>query len=1092
MPETRILLAPVGAGKTGLVLDHLDTVLSQPGQPFPKVWALLAGRRQEDAFRQRLIERHDGRRTYFNIEFFNFYTLYAHILNSLGQPQRELDDTARQRLLRDILRDLQARGKLAVYARIADKRGFVQVMANFIYELKQHIIEPDIFAAAGRTPKDHDLARIYRAYQETLQEHDLIDREGEGWLALKAVEEHDLVGRDVQLLLVDGFDQFNPLQALLLARLAGRAVQTFITLPYVPGRESTVGRRFERALAQLESAFALDGVTPHIERLEILPGMANNRHPVLRHLITHSFLADPATISASEGVAFLEAPDPTQEAAAVLRRVKALLLGSHCQPDDILIALRDWGRYGEHFAALGRRYDIPLALHLGEPLTNSPAVISLLNLLDLPESDFRRRELLDVLRSPYFVIVGLNAEQTDLLERISTAQTITGGREAWLNAVRQSSVPQPREDDDERDVFTVPLETADTLYARLEAFFTRITPLAEDTVGNYVGWLQSLIGPDTLLDPDDDDFDEIDSAHSLFLLARIRDVQDDALAARDLTAVDGLRRVFHSLFTTHTLFAALQRDTLVTWPEFLADFKAALAQTGIEKGLNRSGKVLVTIAADARGLPHRHVFIPGLSESIFPVPAPEDPLYLDSERKMLAERGVRLATQAEQVADDGLFYELIGLARESLTLSRPAYQNGAPWPESHLWRTVRRVFSDADERIHADRLRVGDVVGVREAASLHEVLLAVSGGLGDAESSGVYNWLLAHHPALWGHIRQGRAVEVNRMSRAPHDRYSGRLADAGLISQVAAALGPERVWSASQFNEYGMCGFRFFAKRLLKLEALEEPEEGMDVRQLGTLNHAILEETYKRLGETFIIPENLNAALKIFDAVADELLADAPDRYGFRTPALWEKERQILKRRLRTLVVADFSEKNPLDKSFGDTPRTPYRQETPFAGNGGVLELPVAEGIEPLQVRGFIDRMDRQGDGVIVVDYKTGSTSIPVKEMERGRNFQMMLYLLAAEQVLAQDSSPDTPKEVIGGAFWHIRSREISGNMLLDEKGAAAIQQAREHLGRYITAGRDGDFAVHPNKFDDGKCAHYCDFSQFCRVSIIHRYKREK
>jgi len=214
--------------------------------------------------------------------------------------------------------------------------------------------------------------------------------------------------------------------------------------------------------------------------------------------------------------------------------------------------------------------------------------------------------------------------------------------------------------------------------------------------------------------------------------------------------------------------------------------------------------------------------------------------------------------------------------------------------------------------------------------------------------------------------------------------------------------------------------------------------------------------------------------------------------HGFRAPALWEKERQILKRRLRALVAADFGEKSPLDKSFGDAPRTPYRQESPFARDGGALELEVAAGIEPLRVRGFIDRIDRQGDGVILVDYKTGSTTIPVKEMERGRNFQMMLYLLAAQRILEEDTAPDAPGAVTGGAFWHIGTRARSCSILLDESVVAAMQEAREHLGRYITAGRAGDFAVHPNRLEGGRCAHYCDFSQFCRVGITHRYKREK
>ncbi len=130
----------------------------------------------------------------------------------------------------------------------------------------------------------------------------------------------------------------------------------------------------------------------------------------------------------------IEAPDPAREVGAILRRVKRLLLDG-CAPDDILIAVRDWGQYGGQIAAQGRRYGLPLALHYGDPLAQNPAVVALLNLIDLHAGDFRRRDLLDGLRSPYFAVPGIEAAQVDLLERISREFRVLGGRAAWLEAV---------------------------------------------------------------------------------------------------------------------------------------------------------------------------------------------------------------------------------------------------------------------------------------------------------------------------------------------------------------------------------------------------------------------------------------------------------------------------------------------------------------------------------------------------------------------------------------------------------------------------------------------------------------------------------
>ena len=179
------------------------------------------------------------------------------------------------------------------------------------------------------------------------------------------------------------------------------------------------------------------------------------------------------------------------------------------------------------------------------------------------------------------------------------------------------------------------------------------------------------------------------------------------------------------------------------------------------------------------------------------MPAPEDPLLLDSERMRLQRVGIDLPTQAERAGDDGLFYSLIGQARESLTLSRPHSKNGEAWAPSHLWRAVQALFTD----LVPDHLPLGAVM--TDPATPSEAALAAADALSRGEAPG---WADA---ADWARIRRGHAVEIGRLSRAPYDHYSGRLSDADLIAQVAAEHGAGKVWSASQLNEFGTCGFRY-------------------------------------------------------------------------------------------------------------------------------------------------------------------------------------------------------------------------------------------------------------------------------------------
>jgi ATP-dependent helicase/DNAse subunit B len=422
-----------------------------------------------------------------------------------------------------------------------------------------------------------------------------------------------------------------------------------------------------------------------------------------------------------------------------------------------------------------------------------------------------------------------------------------------------------------------------------------------------------------------------------------------------------------------------------------------------------------------------------------------------------------------------LFYELCNQAHDSLTLSRPYTKDGSPWPESHLWRAVRALFPD----LPIQRLKAGAVVPAREAATPQEAALAAVGG-----SKGLQAWLAAVYPEYWERIALGRTIERGRISRQPCDQYSGRLRDTALIEWAADFLSPDHIWSATQLGEYGMCGFRFFARRLLRLEALKEPEDGMDIRQLGTLNHEILEATYKALAQAdvTITPEYAEQAVETLRQKADALLANAPQRLGFRASPLWEQEKAALLRRLEALVRDDFSGSSPVDKAFPGGVRRPGQFEIGF-GFGSPIELSLDDG-ERIRVSGKIDRVDWQDSRAIVIDYKTGSTKIPTDEIRRGRNFQMMLYLVAAESLLKADE--------ISGAFVHLTDRSISGKMISSsDEDRETIAQAKAHISRNLARGRAGDFAAQASKLEEDRCTKYCDYHQMCRMAIMAKHKRE-
>src|SRR5690606_15404367 len=135
----------------------------------------------------------------------------------------------------------------------------------------------------------------------------------------------------------------------------------------------------------------------------------------------------------------------------------------------------------------------------------------------------------------------------------------------------------------------------------------------------------------------------------------------------------------------------------------------------------------------------------------------------------------------------------------------------------------------------------------------------------------------------------------------------------------------------------------------------------------------------------------------------------------------------VLLRKLQAFVRTDF-EDNPLARYGGDGPRTVLHVETKFDGEQA-LTIDLGPDVGPLLVRGKIDRIARVGDAALVIDYKTGGARIGPEELRRGRNFQMMLYLLAAQALVEGD--PAVPRGVQAGVFWHIGGRSVVGSLQL-------------------------------------------------------------
>jgi len=1030
---TTLLLSPASTGKTQHCIEHIHTLRAQ--DKLAPVWVILPNQDHVRAFRRRLVSRETGSGIgVMGVELGTFYNFYAEILARAGRLLARLIEPLQYRLIQDIVArrygDQPSRGSEIThegyFAPLRDKPGFIAELRELIEELKRARIQPDVFASAvmGRGERLEELAALYADYQAWLMPQDWADAEGQGWLAEIALQEHSDLCRDVRLLIVDGFDEFNPTQLAVLKTLAQRAGETLLTLTGDVSRERPMLRRFTRARDILTRS------------LDVAPlPLSNPQSPIsnLKYLETSLFDPMPHRHTADSAIEFVEAQNRREETRAALRWIKTRVMRDHIPLHDIALVARDLGPYRTFIEETAIEFGVPVSIAGGLPLAHSPAVTALLSLLALPVDDWPRRRVLDAWRSPYF---DWSVAQDDTrsvsyaeaLDAISRNGVVIRGLAQWREAFDLAAA-MPAERDQDEPAPPITPEDAASVRERFEAFVARVTPPDSTSVRDYVEFVENLIGDD---EPAGQDTPL--PYNNLSIVAHAR--ENGATRDRDVAALRAFKDVLRGLVLAESVFA--QEAAPITYAAFLRGVRSAVEAASYEIALPDTGHDVLFVAPvlRVRGLAFRAVAILGLAEGDFPQAEREDVLLPESDRHWLRERGLPIEPRLH--GDEAtFFYEAVTRASERLLLSRPYLaDDGQPWEASPYWDHVRQIVDAPVRHVRPeDPLPIDDIASPQEAFCLP---------------------LLAG-----GDLERGATILRARLAEQANGPYEG---DLSLLSaELHARFPADFVWSASRLESYGTCPLDFWTGVALACEPREPLEEGYNVRAFGSMVHAILERVYQRASD----PADVEAVLAALPDAAREVFDSAPSDYGFRPTVLWGHQRAEIEQTIRATITTLAEE------AQGYAPRL-YEQAFGFKGQ----PLLDADGVK---LHGFIDRVDAGPGGRLrVMDYKTGSTPISSKDLNEGRRLQLPLYALAARDALKLG-------DVDAGFYWHVGSARSSSLKLESFEGGveAAIQIAIAHTHRHVEAIRAGKFEPH---VPPGGCPPYCPATAWCwRFSGVRR-----
>jgi superfamily I DNA/RNA helicase/RecB family exonuclease len=458
------------------------------------------------------------------------------------------------------------------------------------------------------------------------------------------------------------------------------------------------------------------------------------------------------------------------------------------------------------------------------------------------------------------------------------------------------------------------------------------------------------------------------------------------------------------------------------------------------------GAVLLTEPLAIRARRFRAVFVCGLQEGEFPVPATPEPFLSDEHRRELAAAsGLRLPGGDGALARERyLFYACVSRATEQVVLS---YRS-----------------SDEEGNLALPSPFVADVADVLEP-----------GWLGRRRTR-----LLAD--VVWPTEQAPTARELARSQAADGEGPAGTgeaptVQTAGLSELALAHVRHRETLSGSALEAYADCPVKWLVERELQ-PARFEPESEPLAR--GSYMHDALEEVLRRLDRA-LTPELLPRAFSILEEVLGELPPSvAPGRpEGVRAAALRAIEADL--RRYLEYEARDGCSWQPraLELRFGFEDRED--------------SLPALQlGEPPVRLRGAIDRVDVAPDGLraIVRDYKSGSTR-PEYQGSRwrtDRRLQVALYMLAVRELLGVQPVAGLYQPLGGN---DLRARGVFldgaapgdclfGNDGRDEAGLdEVLEAAAEDAAALATRLRAGELSPCPETCSrDG-----CRYPAICRVS---------
>ncbi len=851
-----------------------------------------------------------------------------------------------------------------------------------------------------------------------------------------------------ELLIIDGFYEFTPIQHKILQALTPLFTKTICTsifdsshpiYEYCQNRPGWLGSGETVMLSER---------TISSDPLRFL----NSK--LFKELIKHDNFTPPNAVSNWKNewntpVKIVQCPSRRSEIETAARTIKRWL-SEGMNPAKIGITFRGSYDYRSLIKLIFPNFGIPVAMEVQNLLLSEPAQL-ITRIVNLNRENFSRPVFIDLLRLPVLQRF-YGADLLQELEIYSSEWGLPSVKSDWTARCRQQieylqfvlQIDREENDRERRD--------AQLQIKHLQAIQPILTRLIEElSLPESAEWSEYHYLLIKILEryyPPD----QPDEAQKIL---PIKSILERLVRLRD----------FHTKTSLEELAGIL--------PHFL--------DTGENEATLSSSGILCANLMDARAWDVDGLILLGLIDGEFPAIHPENPLFrkdLRSRLNQLANQPIFAEAAFDLSEEKFLLYLLTTRVNQRLLIT---------YPESDNKGRALPVSPFIDEILACQPANTNQKIVEWEAIPAGQVL---PDSVNCGSDSDLLQIVLAEKTA-----RKDIEKLVSLIDRKIFDELAinlncerRRLAGDGIRNGVLPGLRfyPEflaKPLSTTKIQNYVDCPFAYLCAHIWNIEISREPQIGLDALTEGLLIHKLLEQFVQDFlsGQ----PQNWSDFLEVADdSFLNGLIARIdtlfrPKLY-FVPDLLWEQVLNNLMMGLRNFVEEE--------RHYCPTGFAPILTEEMYAldsafliGNDPTL---------PVTITGKIDRIDHNASGerFLVIDYKRSSSGIIdiVNGAQSGAQFQIPLYLL----ILLKHR----PNEQVGGAFYYSfndgkRTRGFLVDSKLERTSELGLYDLNELLNKTqqnVTAILEqiyrGNFSL--LRRNENRCrGNECDFYDLCRIA---------